>query len=176
MNYKKRVAELERLKAAGINSIYDRTVHLKALMFDQDYRAALGNLDDFQMSEYLDSYVSDSALTVLELLAVLERFPKCDQWQETSLRDLYKDAVSRSDAETEKASRPRRGVTIKEHERALEKIDELEYSVKASSECLDEKDALIRELREQVQELTVQLAKADGRIQELERQLKYQHA
>jgi hypothetical protein len=175
MNYKKRITELERLRRAGISSVFDRTVHLKALMFDQDYRTSVGDLDDFQMSEHLDAYVSDSALSVLELLAVLEKFPKDLQWQEMSLRELYRKSVEKSDAETDKPQRSRRGVTVKEHERALDNIRELEYSVKAANERADEKDKMINELRDEVKTLVAQLARSEGRIIELERQLKLQH-
>jgi hypothetical protein len=160
-SYKKLLTECSQLREASVASAFRRTTLLCQVFDNDEFRADIHAVDDHAVAEFLDGYVSDLALSFLELRAVLQAFPNEADWQKHGLVELYRQA---SEARTDRGAAPRtcRRATIRELDKARE---EASANKKWAEHLENERKTLADENRE----LRLEIARLRGRIEELER-------
>lgn len=163
VNYKKKLIVASELRAKGREALHERVSLLVAVFEDREFRSDNQQFDDLKAAELLDSYLEDTALSFLEARAVLQTYPKFDQWTGKTVRELYESALesSRLSDDVKPRATPRR-VTLKMFEE--EQLGRRE----AESEGRQLKKKL-SDLEAENKQLIRDLAKAEGRISELER-------
>lgn len=171
--YKDILREVSEMLSHVRCDLYAITKKLCQVFEDSDFRADLGNADDFRAAEALDKHVCDLGFTFLELRSVLQMFPTAEAWAKKPLRDLYAAVIEdhRQRQASDKPTVVHKRVTRKEYEELADKLKTAEVVKRNAEERFQEKLQTIEELLEENQSLKRQLAVAEGRIQELERLL-----
>lgn len=152
--------------------LFDRAKLLVEIWNDGDYLAFHNGSVD-KAESFLDAELGDFGLGFFDVKAMLESFPRRVEWSEGKLREMLATALAKADearrsrAPETAAARPR--VTRKEVEaveaekvKAVQRGDYLESEVESLRRKNDELTAENRRL-------TAELARAEGRISELER-------
>jgi hypothetical protein len=170
-SYKKILEQARSMRSTAVSAIYDRVKLLDEAVFnDADFRADIGNADDFKAGEYLNEFLDDVAYTFLQLRAILTAFPDRAQWEGKSLGELRGATLQQhAEHQPEPAKVTRRTVTIKEHEKAIEEAAKQTARAKHYETMLVETRQSYDELLKENRELRHQLSVAEGRIVELER-------
>ena len=139
----KRVLEL-RSRASLV--IYERTQLLNEVFDDTDFRADLGNADDFKAASALDRYVDDTPYGFLQLRSMLKAFPERKQWEKMTLRDIYQQTLE--------ANRPKREVSRPAVKRATkEDLETLETRAKTAEARLKHTEQLLQDRTKSYEEL-----------------------
>lgn len=189
-NYKsllQQVIELQKSSVAASRvSLHKRMTVLMVVFKDHEFRADFQQFNDFQLMEYLDSYVSDSNMSFGTLKQIFEDFPLRKEWKEIplhKLRTMSADKRKRERASTQpKRSEAKPKVTQRDladaerkarHEKALfvstaqqreqqqqEAIETASQKVEHLSNKLGKEKSETSRLRAKVKELTNELAKA----------------
>lgn len=169
--YKEKLKEILRMKSAAASAVYRRAVILIDVFNDRDFRADLGNADDFKAADALDQYCDDLPYQFLDLQAMVDAVPESSEWKKRSLREIYEQsrmAAKERDADS-RPLKPRRTVTVKEHEEVLTQCKAAESRAKHAADMLEEKRKSYEELSKECAALRQENAELKGRIKELER-------
>lgn len=160
----RQVQDLSLLNKKNIGgNAFERVTLLVDVFEDRAFRHDMGNLDDAKADDELSKFIPDLPASFLSMRAVLERFPHREDWETRGPRELYFQLKEEADAlKPERTKRPRKGVTVKEHERALNELSEHRAMLKHAQSELDI-------LRKENQELREENATLKGRIAELEK-------
>jgi len=170
LTWKEKWSLLSDRASRAMLSAYERTVLMDELFADQDFRAEHGNPDDFVLAEIFEKVNPDLALTFLELRAVLLAFPRRESWSGKSLRMLYTEARALGKATDDTpAKEPQPRAT-------REQIEELETKFRYQTQRAESLANEAVELRGENVKLRATIQRLEGRIFELERQLKLQPA
>lgn len=149
-------------------NLYERSKLLVAIWSDGDF-LAFHNGDVDKAEESLNSKLGDYGLTIFDVKAMLDEFPKCEQWEKGKLREMLAHALEAGDsrrAEYQAPKTQRKGPVPRKEFEQLQKIVE---NTQNRADSLAEENA---RLREENLRLRAQLDHANGRIDELERVLK----
>jgi uncharacterized protein YceH (UPF0502 family) len=151
---------------AGANA-YRRAKILCRVFNDVDFRAAHGNLDDFQAADLLDDLVQDLCLSFLDLRRVLDRFPRRKDWREGRLSRMFAEATKATTQERPLSGKPRpvSGETRARLEAQL--VEARKEHARLRAAATSELD----QLRARVADLEAENAALHQRIDELERLL-----
>lgn len=174
LKYKQLLKDVEELQRMARTRIHQRVGLLCEIYDDQDYRADHAQYDDARLGEQLDKYVEDTALSFLQLRALLQEFPAEAEWSSMGLIQMWEEYRSRdrgraSAAETTHNETVRRTAKIAELDKAKEETKHFRAMTRNLETRLDESANEADRLRQENQSLREDLAKANGRIQELER-------
>lgn len=172
--WKQLLAKAREMRGQSGLKAYDRAQDLVEVFNDRDFRAERGNVDDLKAAKKLDQYVGDLCCEFLELRDMLSYYPSRDQWGDGNLakmkREMYEaHRKSKRDSEAEAEPITRTRPTLAEYKDLKKEADELKVRTKYQA---DE----VALLREENHRLRTELARAEGRIQELERIVKLQPA
>lgn len=168
--YKDTLKEVLKMRSKASLSVYDRGKLLLSVFDDRDFRADLGNVDDFHAADVLDKYLDDLPYMFLDLRSMIEKFPARDDWSKKTLRDIYEETMKTDDAE-DKPKRQQNRATKKEVEELTNTIKAQASRLNFTEQLLNERTKTCEELIAENKELRRQIAVAEGRIQELERRL-----
>lgn len=179
--YKALLLKCQELRGQAGAAAYDRAKMLVQVFDSQAWRADASPkagqlLDDLDAGRLLDAYVEDLALGFLDLRAMLEHFPEREQWAQGLLKRMHAEMLAARETTEEQPARKRSVVTKQELEAVENERDHLkaraDYLTRDIAEVKDE----LKEARQQVKSLEAEnrqlresLARADGRISELER-------
>jgi hypothetical protein len=107
--YKAALVKLELLRGQAGAAAYDRVKLAAEQIFeDRDFRADLGNFDDFQAGDFLNPYFEDLCLEFLQLRSMLEFYPERERWAEGKLATMRREMLeSRGQPEEEAVKRER---------------------------------------------------------------------
>ena len=187
-NYKQWLIEARELRSKGGQSAYRRAQLLTAIFDDRDFRADLGNCDDFKADEYLADLIEDLCVTPAELRSMLQHFPSETAWQDGRLRRMLKEveeANSRPIAKDKAWTLPvektkatlQNNLAQKEQEVAIIKNSFQEATKQkraAEKRCVQIESRYISEterLQERIRTLEAENFQLRDRIHELESQL-----
>lgn len=168
--YKKTLLKVRELLSAARRDLHAIVTNLVAVFNDRDFRADNGNADDFKAADVLNEFLGDWRLKFLDAKALLEEFPKAADWETTTV-DAMLDQVRQRRQPEEKAKKTFHRVTQKEFEQEQEQRKSAESRAKFQAEMANERAKTIDELLAENAQLKRDLARAEGRIEELERQL-----
>lgn len=172
--YKNLLDECRTLMAKAGSTAFRRTAVLNQVFLDRDFRADLGNSDDFACAMVLDEYVEDLCLTFLELRSILVHFPTASDWADGKLSTLYQRTLDKIAAERKEEAPEKREVkraTLAELHDLEEKNKDAEYRVAQADRRHGEALSTIDVLRRENDELRLTVATLRGRIEELEKVL-----
>lgn len=162
-------ARILRSKGAALN--FERIAILAEVYRDEEFLAEHGELEALSL---LDEEVADLCADFKTLLSVYERFPRKTDWENKPLQKLVaqvldEQAQARRQASGEKPPRHRASVSVKQHEETVKEKEIAETRAKSLAEELIDARRRIKELESENQELRQDVARANGRIAELER-------
>ena len=167
------LTEVKNLLADSRGNMCDAVERLVQVFRDTDYLAFHGdNLDAAQ--EHLDTFLADFDLTFAEAELIYKYYPTREQWRTTSLRTMLAESMNRRDT----SQRPEAGDATKKSRTVISRKDfekvqqQLSQEVARSKSLVDQlADAMAETARlsKENRELVRQLARAEGRISELER-------
>lgn len=167
--------EVESLVGGSNVLLFDRVTKLQAVYDDPEFRRFHGDVID-AMDEHLDKYVGDYGLSFSDLTLVLRYYPARVQWETGQLREMLAMSLDRRDSERKSdkpaVERKRSVVTHKEFEAVQKQAEQEATRAKSLASELADRRSEVERLRDENRELTRQLARAEGRISELERMLK----
>lgn len=172
-----KLKEVDRLIAGSNASLFDRAVLLQEVYDDPGFRQFHGAKED-AMHDQLDAKLGDYGITFADASLMLRYFPAKASWQTSHIRNMLAEAMDRRDAERRPAAavvaRQRATVTRKEHEALQKRLgEEATRAAALAREIADSRTELER-LRDENRRLAAELARAEGRIVELERALNRQ--
>lgn len=161
------MADVDRMIADSNANLYDRVTALKAIFDDPaflEYHG--GNMD--KAEQHLNEKLGDFGIGYFEAAAMLQYFPKRDQWAKGKVREMLAHALEK-EQERRRANReetPKRQgpISRREHEAVIKERD-------AAIEKVEEAASELRTLQAKVAELEQENAMLKGRIAELERVL-----
>lgn len=174
-SYKKLLLEVRAMMGQSGESAFHRAKKLVEIFNDGDFRADNATLDDHGLAEILDGYCEkDLCLNFWNLKAMLEFCPDISRWKTGDLAKLRAEMLeaSRSVQQSERPERTIRRATLAE----LEQVSQDREMVRAKAATLEKevtaKQTEVERLRQENQSLREKLARAEGRISELERAVK----
>lgn len=168
--------KVKEIRGKSNGLLFDRTKLLVAIWNDGEYLAFHGG-DIDKAEAYLDAEVGDYGLTFFDVKAIYENFPKRDAWTAGKLREMLATALQKA-AEARRERSRESGVEAPRtvHRIAKKELDaavtERDTAIKRSEFLGSEVESLrnkVAELSEENRRLTAELARAEGRIAELER-------
>ena len=151
--YKKWLMECLPLRQEGGKSAFKRATILNRVFLDQDFRLENNAVDDFGLAQILDAYVEDLALRFLELRAMLELFPRENQWGEGKLRSMYEAVVEKNGEAQEREVRPRHKISLAQYAALEEKFRREQARSKQLQQKVDELEAELKEARTRLKRL-----------------------
>ncbi len=158
--WKKLLQDAKTQAKRGLTCLYRQTVMLVEIFDDAEFRADCNLRDDHEAANWFDIEFPNSPLKFLEMRAILEAFPKEQEWRKQSLQDMFASIKPGKPAEA--AQRTRKGVKLAEYKAACEERDHY----KARAKYLDDQVAELETERDSHRQ---EIAKLTGRIEELER-------
>ena len=166
-DYKRMLQHASELKSQGLDKLFMRIQLLVTVFEDHEFRA--NGADDFALASILDKYVDDTALGFLELRAVLQVFPNCEQWKKVPLRKMYQEALERHSPSNRKnvdeIKEPEKRISPVVSRKQFESVvKDLEQSQKLTVQIKSEID----ELREENQSLKKEIVRLEYQVEELE--------
>ena len=167
-SWKKLLEKVESLFAEGRVNLYATTVLLVKIFNDRDFRHEVKLESDYDASDWLDKYITDTDLTLLELRKVLEQFPDESQWKETTIWKLYA-ATKKTTEERAETPAVNRTAWKERAKNAEEKLADSEFKCKRleSSDSDNRKRSI--DYEQKIRDLENENAVLTGRIEELER-------
>lgn len=163
--YKKKLLQCKELRGEAGFTAYERARLLVDVFDDRDFRADLGNVDDWKAAKALDEYVEDLCIKFLGLRAMLEHFPRKDEWKEGKLATMYQQVVD-GRSEPEQTTQERRRATLEDLERLeqqakkwKEQADTLKGQLKGVQDELKQRDEKIAQLTRENDDLRAQLSR-----------------
>lgn len=171
-SYKAKLLNARAMRGKGGFAAYDRVTLLNGVFDDRDFRADIGNVDDFRAADVLNEYTEDLALRFLELRAMLEHYPERSQWKDGKLRTMYDEMRAARNVDAEPTKRQRQSVTREQYDALQNDKQHAEARAKFLDGELSQRQNRLAELERENAQLKQALARAEGRIEELERQMK----
>ncbi|HUW59385.1 MAG TPA: hypothetical protein VMZ06_00140 [Candidatus Bathyarchaeia archaeon] len=155
--YKAALLKLGEMRGQSGSAAFDRATLAVTVFDDRDFRADLGNVDDFRAGQALDPYFEDLCLEFLQLRALLEHYPEREQWAAGRLATMRREMLAArsttgSDGQSH-LSRPRPSWKTK---------------AKALEQQLTKVQGGSRKTSREATSLRAQLDQAKARIRELE--------
>lgn len=174
-SYKVKLEQAAAINSRNASDVYKLAKLLREVFEDRDFRADIGNVDDFKAAAILDEHVKNAPWSYLDLHAMLEAEPNQAAWATRGLREIYQSSRERA-ATPPAAPRTRRTVTTKEYDELATQLKAVEAREKYVAKRLDESRKTYEELAAENEDLKRRLAEAHGRIMELERLVKREWA
>lgn len=109
--------EQRKLRQRGLEMLHERVTILVRCYDDSDFRDWCAT-QDMDVYDFLDSELSDTAATFLTMKAVLDEYPRKEDWVKHNIRDLIAMAIE-SQRKTDAKSSER--ISWKERALAAEK-------------------------------------------------------
>lgn len=152
-------------------NLFDAVTNLVAVMADEDFLSYHGGVLD-KAEAMLDALLVGYDLSYQEAALMLKYFPAREQWRTKGIRELLNESIDRRDAES-KANKPERSkprrVSLEEFAKLQEQIEAECKTTARLSQKLAESETERKSLEQKIRDLTRELARAEGRIVELER-------
>lgn len=153
-------------QAAALKGKIGREAHSLAgvlcrVFEDKDFRADLGNVDDFKAGEALGEYTEPLCLTFFELRALYIHRPDAEDWATGNLATLYaavRQEIANSQDDEKPAAAPRRTAKVADMEKAIEEKRHAE----AVAQTLEQKLAAAEE---RIKELELEVARLRGQLE-----------
>lgn len=167
------LVEVKQLLAESRANLFEAVTRIVAVYDDTDFRAHHSDKID-AMESHLNEFLADFDLTYGEAALILKYYPARDQWRTNSLRTMLAESVTRRDSESRRDAPVRpapRRIKVEEFEAVQKRFDQESARANSLAQTVQTKDDIINELRQENQRLTRELARAEGRISELERAL-----
>lgn len=172
--YKKLLLKAKELMGQAGLLAFDRAKLLTEVFNDRDFRADLGNADDWKAADALNEFCRDLALKFDRLRQLIEHFPDRGQWATGDLEGMLARMIEDKRGEEREANAPAAKVNrIKreEFEAVQQQVAHEQARAKHLESVVSAKREEIQWLREENAELKHKLAVAEGRLTELERLL-----
>lgn len=170
--YKAKLLNAKSMRGKGGFAAYDRVTLLNSVFDDRDFRADIGDVDDFRAAAVLSDYTEDLAFKFLELRAMLGYYPERAQWKDGKLRTMYEEMrVAQRAADADPRKRSRTVVTREQYDAVSADKDHAEARAKFLDGELARSRDRIADLERENGDLKHALARAEGRIEELERRI-----
>lgn len=166
--YKQKLRQALQMRSKAGSATYDRACLLVQVFDDTEFRADMGNADDFRAADALDEYCDDTAFKFLDLKTMLAAVPDKAEWSKHSLREIYNKAFERQERQNSE-SKPRRSVTVKDYDDLENRCKAAEQRAKHGQQMLDETRHNYDELLAENKRLRTENSELRGRILELER-------
>ena len=106
LTFGQKLAQQRELRSQGAAVNYDRAVLLVCVYEDDDFRAEC-RANESEASEVLDDECGDLCCSFLQIKAVLERFPRKEQWTSQRLQDMLAVVLDENRRETGERTAPR---------------------------------------------------------------------
>lgn len=161
---------------AGL-AAYDRAKLLTAIFNDTKFRDAHPTEDDHQLGDRLNELCEDLAMKFWRLKQLVEHFPAREQWAEGKLETMLATMLAERKAASDEGRQPATQHRVKraDYEKLADEKAHVESKLKhfeqMHSETVETKQQIIDRQATEIVELRRQLAVAEGRIAELERQI-----
>lgn len=172
--YKAKLLAVKKLITRRRAGSHEMATLLVSVFNDRNFRADLGNVDDFKAADALDEYCEGmDGLRFLQVRALLEHYPSKSQWEGRRLSDLYAEMreSQRAEVNGERPKREVNRVTREQYEAVQTEKQHAEARAKFLDTELSQRQNRLSQLEKENADLKQDLAKAMGRIEELERQL-----
>ena len=171
--WQQNLAQAREMRGQAGASLFDRLKLLNAVFEDADWRVRTGKTDEGQWLDMLDEEVADAFLPFAELRDMLLYAPERAQWSDGKLTELRaKMHEDRRRQRSESAApQPQRKRVTADDLKAVEREKAQSKALYLDGECKSLQERL-KELEVENRRLTRELAKAEGRISELERMVK----
>lgn len=167
-NYKALLIEARKIREKSGAAAFKRATILCQVFDDRDFRTDNGNLDDFAAAAILDDYCQDLAFGFLELRAMLQFYPRTDQWADGLLRKMHGDMLAAVSTPDEAEAKPaRRRATLAELERAETEAKDAAAKARNYETQLEAANVRIAELMAEVARLRAELRAAREQQHEL---------
>lgn len=158
--YKTLLLEVKTLHAAIGHKAFEIAVRLVEVFEDREFRADLGNVDDFKAADVLDGYCCALPLDFFELRDLLQRYPDQKDWAAGDLKKMFARMLQEKEqsarADTQKQSR--KVITRKQHEAMCEEMNRWKSRAHFLGKEVQELKARIVELEAENGSLRKQLA------------------
>lgn len=167
------LVEVKNLLAESRGNLCDAVERMLTVFRDPEYLAFHGDKLDAAQA-HLDTFLADFDLTYSEAELIYRYYPSREQWRTTSLRTMLAESMERRDASqrAEPGAAPKKSravISRKDFEKVEQQLaQEVTRNRSLADELADTRSELTRVLQEN-RELMRQLARAEGRIAELER-------
>lgn len=164
-----KIAKAREIRGRSMGLLYDRASLLAEVYEDPDFLATFASTDD--AIDALDIEVADSSCIWIELYGVLKMFPDRKQWVSGKLQDLR---AQREVAEKERRAAANLDVDAPQRKRTTATVREVEEARKeaeVATRRVESQGKQIERLLAENESLKAELAKAYGRIEELEKLL-----
>lgn len=193
--YKQLILKARELMGKAGLIAFDRAKLLCQIFEDRDFRADLGNADDFKCAETLDELCGDLSLKFLRLKQLVEHFPERKQWASGNLERMLAEMLASVTAPIEDHKPKRERTVIKQSEFVAlsqektkveqqanefkklaevakqEKV-EIESKAREFRQAAESAEEKCRRLEIENRDLREKLAEANGRIAELTRMVR----
>lgn len=170
--WQKSLAQSREMRGTSGGLLYERMVLLNNVFLDGDWRLRQGQLDESELMALLDGEVADVFLPFGELREMLLFAPERAQWTDGNLVKL-RAAMHQSRADARKAQQGERPTPRRVTKEELKAVEDEKAKVEMRASYLEGEAKSwaekCRELEEENRQLQRELARAEGRISELER-------
>lgn len=165
--------EVESLIGHSNGVLFDRVLKLQSVYDDPAFRLHHKEVED-DIHDHLDKFLGDYGISFADASLMLRYYPAKSQWEFGKVREMLAESMDRRDAERPQAAAPRKRsvVSHKEFEQVQKQVEQETVRSKALASELADKRTELEQLREENKRLTRELARAEGRISELERMVK----
>jgi chromosome segregation ATPase len=168
-SWSQKVAKARELRGKSMGLLFDRMAILVEVYEDQAFLDTFRSLDD--ALEALDVEVSDTACDWMELHGIYRMFPDRKAWATAKLQDLR---AKREIAERERRTAQREESDEPPRKRTVATVRELEEAKQTAGEFsqrVESQSKQIERLLAENEALKTELAKYQGRVEELEKLL-----
>lgn len=164
------LVKLGELMNKSGEALYERVKLANQIRSDRVWLEEACAGDELKASEILAKYFPDvchGRMHMLTLLLVFDKFPKLEQWRERKFNLIAMlDEIASS---TDKEKVERRTAKLADIIERDEKIKELEYKLKRAEKTIEERDAEIAKLRQELSVMREDNARLEGRLEQLEK-------
>ena len=173
-DYKRLLLDAKKMMGRSGVAAYKRIELLVRVFEDVDFLTDFGNADDLKASAYLDDFLEDLVFRFLDLRALFLHFPEESDWKDGNLRTMF-ETMRQANRKQDEQSEPRtvRSATVKQLDEANLRADEAEAVNLHVKRQMDRQESEVEALKKTVEELQLDKAQLIGRIEELERMLKF---